>query len=274
MFVFFGTPVSCSTGVLSCTRIRRSNSASAKLLLVIKKPVNYLSNKLLLAEIARCKASHCEFLEPRYASYDLIIHSLDKLTPEQRQPGTIIRLMTFEHIPLSTTHVKGKRLHKEYVFTPFLPFKHYEVQDDLTLREVGRSHWRGGFQNGHFDAERGRLTPQMAKMLFLLVERYARRPNWIGYSYNDDMKSAALVQVCSAVLKFDESKSSNPFSFLTTTLTNAFIRVWHDENRQQTIRDDVLWAEGQTPSVTRQTEMELGKYEAGKVKRSPTKRAA
>jgi hypothetical protein len=50
--------------------------------MIKKKPVNYLSNKELLAEIQNSKMSYCYALDNQYKQYDLIVESLDEITPQ------------------------------------------------------------------------------------------------------------------------------------------------------------------------------------------------
>ena len=78
------------------------------------------------------------------------------------------------------------------------------------------------------------------------------RANWRNYSYIDEMRSTALVQLAQIGLYFDESKGSNPFAYYTSSLTNSFLGVLNNEKRTQNIRDDLLQDHGYMPSFTRQ----------------------
>ena len=84
-----------------------------------------------------------------------------------------------------------------------------------------------------------------------LCERYATRSNWRGYTYNDEMRSTALLQLAQIGLQFDESKSQNPFAYYTAAITNSFTRVLNLEKKNQIIRDDILEEAGLMPSFTR-----------------------
>jgi hypothetical protein len=258
----------------------------------------FLKNADILREIHNSKKTFCSFIEPQYADYDEIVTDRDMITDElietvrQRKatprgkphipidtiaPESIVfRVMTYEHIPLDPDRPRRNRnVENNYAKTSFNPFKHY-IKIDGGLREVCRSHWNGGFENGHFSADHGRVNNRLAQMLILLVERYARRPNFRGYSYLDDMCGQALVQLSQIALQFDESKSVNPFAFYTTAMHNCFVRVLNMEKRVQTIRDDLLIVAGAAPSNTRQIENELeyrfpsdGKPKRGAKKKTP-----
>ncbi len=179
-----------------------------------KKPVIYLTNKELLAEINRCKKSYCYFVDKEYEDFDGIVQDLDditkefvdelcekkskEITPKKSTPvvvdpvGLVIRYMTYEHIPLDPDRKKRSRAaNQTHAHVIFPPFKHYvidAVNADGTyeIREVGRSFWEGGLENGWFSPQKGRMTERMGRMFQLLVERYGYRSNWRGYCYSSD----------------------------------------------------------------------------------------
>jgi hypothetical protein len=266
---------------------------------VPRKPVKYLTNKELLAEIAQCKKSYCSFIDEIYSDFDAIVTDLDQVTDEFLETvcarrskdktvkgsppivviphGLVIRLMTYDHIPLDPDRKrKSRAANQTHAMTTFPPFKHFvlEIEEDgtKTFREVGRSHWEGGLDNGWFNPELGRVSERMGMMYWMLVDRYSRRGNWRGYTYLDEMKSLALMQLAQVGLQFDESKSSNPFAFYTTTITNCFTRVFNVEKKNQMIRDDLLIAMGASPSYTRQIENELSQNGNIEPKKIPTRR--
>ena len=94
-------------------------------------------------------------------------------------------------------------------------------------------------------------------MYIKLSERYAQRSNWRGYTYIDEMKGQAILQLSQIGLQFDESKSENPFAYYTAAVTNSFTRILNIEKKNQNIRDDMLEENGLTPSMTRQYSQEF-----------------
>jgi hypothetical protein len=166
--------------------------------------------------------------------------------------GVVFRLMTFEHIPIEKGRKKTpKSTADAHSKCNFPPFKHYAYVNN-TLTEVARSHWKGDFEHGVFSNSHGQINNRLARMLMLLCKRYSMRGNWRGYSYVDEMRSQALLQLSQVSLYFDESKSQNPFAYLTSTVSNSFTRVFNIEKRNQEIRDDLLIEHGQMPSYSRQ----------------------
>lgn len=100
--------------------------------------------------------------------------------------------------------------------------------------------------------EQGHMTPRLAEMLMLLVSRYARKGNFSGYSYRDDMESHALLSLCKSWASFDPSKSSNAFAYYTTSVKRSFIQVLNAEKKHRDIRDSLLVENGLDPSFSYQ----------------------
>lgn len=181
---------------------------------------------------------------------------LAECTPEydsMLKTALVIRVMTFDHIPLAPGRKKTTKTtadsHEKVNFPPFQHWK-YTEEDDLVC--VGKSHWRGAIDTGKFSKDHGRITENLGKMFIKLSERYAQRSNWRGYTYIDEMKGQAILQLSHIGLQFDESKSENPFAYYTAAVTNSFTRILNTEKKNQNIRDDMLEEHGLTPSSTRQ----------------------
>lgn len=164
----------------------------------------------------------------------------------------VFRVMTYEHVPEEIGRKKNpKNEAEEKSKVNFPPFKHYAyVNQDI--KEVARSHWQGSLSNGDFCVNHGRITNKLGTMFLKLVERYSHRSNWRGYTYIDEMRGQALVQLSQVGLQFNEAKSDNPFAYYTAAVNNSFTRVLNLEKRNQNIRDDILIDSGHLPSFGRQ----------------------
>ena len=242
----------------------------------------YLNNKDLLLEIHKSKKKYSSYIADEDSDFDIIVpdikkinirsiaearrnkvKKLEKATGEKINPKTItkqdlvFRVMTFDHVPNSNRKSKPKTIAESKVKCNFPPFQHYRFDAKEKLRCVGKSHWKGGMANGHFSVDHGAMTPKLAKMFLLLVQRYGTRGNWRGYTYNDEMQGQALMQLSQIGLQFDESKSENPFAYYTAAITNSFTRILNVEKKNQALRDDLLQESGMMPSHTRQIEHEL-----------------
>ena len=202
---------------------------------------------------------------------------------EKKIPNTdlVFRIMTWEHIPRAPKKVPKAQAKKKkiedilalddlppedpladlvdepildpvHVRVNFPPFFHYRVTDHKVPYIVGKSHWCGDVDTGEYSRDHGTMTRKLAQMFMKLCERYATRSNWRGYTYNEEMRGQALLQLSQIGLQFDESKSSNPFAYYTAAITNSFTRVLNIEKKNQNIRDDILEMNGLNPSWTRQ----------------------
>ena len=197
--------------------------------------------------------------EPGAKEPVLLYKTKPKLSQFYVDPDTIkdedlvFRVATYQHIPLAPGRKKSpSKVAENHELLCFIPFKHYVLDGAGGIREVGRSHWH----NGEFSSTHGQLTPKLANMLVLLVNRYSQRANWRGYSYVDEMRGESLLQLSRMALLFNEARSDNPFAYFTTAITNSFRKILFKEKKQQKARDDLLEAQGKTPSFTRQLENE------------------
>jgi hypothetical protein len=165
----------------------------------------------------------------------------------------VFRVMTFEHVPLAPGRKKTlKNTADSHEKVNFPPFQHWKFDKNDNLICVGKSHWQGPIKSGKFNKEHGQMTNNLARMFLKLCDRYATRGNVRGYTYNDEMKGQAILQLTQIGLQFDESKSDNPFAYYTAAVTNSFVRIINIEKRNQNIRDDILEMNGMNPSWTRQ----------------------
>jgi hypothetical protein len=175
----------------------------------------------------------------------------------------VIRIMTFDHIPMAPGRKKTlKNTADSHEKINFPPFQHWKFNEEDELVCVGKSHWKGPLDTGKFSKDHGRITENLGKMFIKLSERYAQRSNWRGYTYNEEMRGQAILQLSQIGLQFDESKSENPFAYYTAAVTNSFTRVLNIEKKNQNIRDDMLEEAGLTPSMTRQYKQEYAEETA------------
>ena len=248
-----------------------------------KRKTNYLNNRDILAEIHKSKNTYCYYIEKEYADFDTIVYDTadineetiqlakenraDKInriikeatddrsklvSPEDFDKDELIfRVMDETHIPEEIRkNKKAKNLanRARIIKLNFNPFKHYKFNENDELIEVGRSHWQHGLDNGEFCLNQGKLTDKLAMMFLKLVERYSQKGNWRGYTYLEDMKGQALMQLIDTALKFDEAKSQNPFAYYTCVVTNSFRGTLNSEDKISTIKNKLMIEGGYSPS--------------------------
>ena len=274
----------------------------------MNKRVNYLNNKDILKEIHKSKSTFCSYTDNEYGQYDLILPSVDKINirtiaeakrnkakrlqqqnfEQAKSEGKrvklaafeidyrkiqkkelVFRIMTFDHIPDEQGRKKNPKTPADFkVKLNFPPFQHFKYDDNDRLICVGKSHWEGGMENGFFNKDHGKATNKLALMWMKLCDRYATRGNVRGYTYNDEMRGQAILQLAQIGLQFDESKSNNPFAYYTAAVTNSFVRVINIEKRNQNIRDDILEMNNMNPSYTRQASTEWDRVKTQEAKES------
>jgi hypothetical protein len=218
----------------------------------------------------------------------------DKIDPDTiNVEDLVFRVMTWDHIPVAPKqprkNVKPKSAKEIFDFEPvsddslfedledpnlakemgldnmvhvrlnFPPFQHYKIDANNTFYCVGKSHWRGDLKDGEFSKDHGQITNTLATMYLKLCEKYSLRFNWRGYTYVDEMRGAAVLQLTYVGLRFNEAKSQNPFAYYTAAVNNSFCRVLNTEKRVQNIRDDILEMNNLAPSFTRQHSQDIAR---------------
>jgi hypothetical protein len=153
---------------------------------------------------------------------------------------------------LEDTTTKAEVDDMVHVKVNFPPFQHFRVDNTNTYQCIGKSHWNGSLRDGEFSKDHGNITNKLARMYIMMCEKYAMKYNWRGYTYNDEMRNSAILQLTYVGLRFNEAKSANPFAYYTAAITNSFCRVLNTEKRNQNIRDDILEINGLNPSWSRQ----------------------
>lgn len=126
--------------------------------------------------------------------------------------------------------------------------------------------------------QQNKINNELAHSLVLLVKKYASKPNWSGYSYIDEMKQEAILQLCSYWYKFDPEfaetypyykrvnniriditqedfeklndieqvfkRQNNPFSYYTQIIYNVFLRyIKNEKKKQEFIHNELREAE-------------------------------
>jgi len=72
--------------------------------------------------------------------------------------------------------------------------------------------------------------------LMKICEKLSTKPNFIGYTYRDEMIADAIENCIASVNGFNPEKSDNPFSYFTMIAWNAFLRRIAKEKKQQYIK--------------------------------------
>ena len=88
--------------------------------------------------------------------------------------------------------------------------------------------------------ETDNLIDELAESVYKIAVGLSYSPNFINYSYKDEMIGDAVVKMIAAVKnkKFKIDSPSNPFSYFTTIAYHAFInRIKKEKKYRETIND-------------------------------------
>lgn len=84
------------------------------------------------------------------------------------------------------------------------------------------------------------IGEKLGQSIYKIATGLSYAPNFINYSYKDDMIGDAIVKMFSALQlkKFDITSGNNPFSYFTTIAFHAFInRIKKEKKQRQVISD-------------------------------------
>ena len=95
--------------------------------------------------------------------------------------------------------------------------------------------------------ETGEISEKLGEMFLKLATRYTSKPNFMGYSYRDEMIADCVLRMISQIHKFDVTHPArNPFSYFTQICYHQCLTTRYKEIRQDDIKKNVrqkLWTE-------------------------------
>ncbi len=77
-----------------------------------------------------------------------------------------------------------------------------------------------------------------------IANHLSYRPNFINYTYKEEMISDGIENCLQYVSNFNPDKSNNPFAYFTQIIYYAFIRRIQKEKKQQTIKRKLILKSG------------------------------
>ena len=86
------------------------------------------------------------------------------------------------------------------------------------------------------DKEKPRLSNYIGACFLKIAEHLSRKPNFISYSFREEMISDGIENCIQYVDNFDPDKSKNPFAYFTQIAWYAFLRRIAKEKKQQDIK--------------------------------------
>lgn len=85
-----------------------------------------------------------------------------------------------------------------------------------------------------------RIPNYVGECIFHIANRLSYKPNFINYTYRDDMICDGIENAVMCVRNFDPEKSTNPFAYFTQVIYFAFIRRIQKEKKQLYVKHKVI----------------------------------
>ena len=92
--------------------------------------------------------------------------------------------------------------------------------------------------------EKGKKNPDVSNYIgecFLKIANHlSYRPNFINYTFRDDMISDGIENCLQYMSNFNPDKSTNPFAYFTQIIYYAFIRRIQKEKKQMEVKKKMI----------------------------------
>ena len=84
------------------------------------------------------------------------------------------------------------------------------------------------------------VTNYIGECFLKIANHLSYRPNFINYTYRDDMISDGIENCLQYLDNFNPDKSNNPFAYFTQIIYYAFVRRIQKEKKQTTIKQKMI----------------------------------
>ena len=88
--------------------------------------------------------------------------------------------------------------------------------------------------------ERVKVPEYIGACILKIANGLSNRPNFINYTYKDEMISDGIENCLQYIYNFNPEKSKNPFAYFTQIIYYAFIRRIQKEKKQQHIKHKMI----------------------------------
>ena len=94
------------------------------------------------------------------------------------------------------------------------------------------------------------ITNYIGECFLKIANHLSYRPNFINYTYRDEMISDGIENCLQYVHNFNPDKSNNPFAYFTQIIYYAFIRRIQKEKKQAHVKHQLISKQEYVPYVT------------------------
>ena len=135
--------------------------------------------------------------------------------------------------------------------------QHY-VDNKLFLEEMTKFRLRV-LKSKESGRRRPMVTNYIGECFLKIANHLAYRPNFINYTFRDDMISDGVENCLQYMDNFNPEKSKNPFAYFTQIIYYAFIRRIQKEKKQVLVKQKII-ANTDTDEFLTQLDGDDGQY--------------
>ena len=88
--------------------------------------------------------------------------------------------------------------------------------------------------------EKPKISEYIGECIYKIATRLSTKPNFINYSYRDEMICDGIENCLQYIENFNEEKSNNAFAYITQIIYFAFLRRIQKEKKQQAIKQKAM----------------------------------
>ena len=111
------------------------------------------------------------------------------------------------------------------------------------------------------DESRPQVTNYIGECFLKIANHLSYRPNFINYTYSEEMISDGIENCLQYIDNFDPEKSKNPFAYFTQIIYFAFVRRITREKKQSKIKDKLLKTSNLEDMIITQAHDDEGLYQ-------------
>ena len=90
------------------------------------------------------------------------------------------------------------------------------------------------------DESKPQISNYLGECILKIANHLSYRPNFINYTYRDDMISDGIENCLQYMNNFNPEKSTNPFAYFTQIIYYAFIRRIPKEKKQTLVKQKLI----------------------------------
>ncbi len=90
------------------------------------------------------------------------------------------------------------------------------------------------------DLPKPQVSNYIGECIYKIAYHLSYKPNFINYSYRDEMVSDGIENCLRYIDNFDPAKSNNPFAYFTQIIYYAFLRRIGKEKKQSYIKNQLV----------------------------------